>query len=461
MIRKILFGVVIASVLLVGCATAVPYPVLESGPPLLESGSIVFTGIDGNLYVAESGRDVFIQLTRDATPASAATADGSSALRYPAYAWAADRVVYATQEYSASGDVSSTMFAVRPGDRARRLFSQDGLAPFFLYPTPNGDRVGYLGNEAGNPALLMGSVDLESREQVVHGRGQPFYSAWSPDGSSILTHVGNPLSRAGSRLALQSVDDEWTAGHATIPLDLTAGYFQSPAYAPDGSSIAVVLRNESGAGIHLLGTGGENRGRLVQLRGSAGSVAWSPSGNRLAYIDGVYSRLGALIGRLFVARIGARSPRLVSETAIAHFWAPDGTRLLYFEPFVIGGSSGDQIGYRVAVYSLLDDSSRTIATIRPAPAFVRQIVPFVDQYETGYTLWSPDSRLVVLNTLAVNGQSVVHLVDTETLVAGDSFRVSYWTTQNRDGSALGLVPAEGIRARALAVGSLPFFSRSE
>ncbi|HKJ86386.1 MAG TPA: hypothetical protein VKA06_09945 [Spirochaetia bacterium] len=461
MVRKIVIGMAVALASLVGCATSSPYPVLESGAPLLESGSIVFTGIDGNLYVAESGREDFIQLTNDATPAADASEDGAAVLRYSAYAWAGERVVYATQEYSASGDVSSTVFAVRPGERPRRLFSQDGLAPFFLYPTPGGDRVGYLGNEAGNPALLMGSVDIQSREQMVHGRGQPFYSAWAPDGSSILTHVGNPLSRSGSQLSLQTIGEATTGAQAVGPLNLTTGYFQSPAYAPDGSGIAVVLRTDSDAGIHLLGPDGEERGRLVRLQGAAGSVAWSPMGNRLAYIDGVYSRVGALIGRLFVARIGARSPRLVSEAAIAHFWAPDGTRLLYFEPFVIGGSGSDQLAYRVAIYSLLDDSSRTIATIRPSPAFVRQIIPFVDQYEAGYTLWSPDSRLVTLNTLAVNGQQVVHLVDTETLNAGDSFRVSYWTAQDSDGSTLGLVPADGVRSRALTVGTLPFFSRSE
>jgi len=459
--RTILIGFAVALASLAGCATPTPYPVIESGAPLLESGSIVFTGVDGNLYVAESGRTDLIRLTRGATPVSTSPADDSAALRYSAYAWAGDLVVYATQEYSASGEVSSTMFAVRPGDRPRRLFSQTGLAPFFLYPTPNGDRVGYLGNEAGSPALLMGSVDIRSREQIVHGRGQPFYSAWSPDGSSLLTHVGNPLSRSGSRLALQSVVGASASEQAMNRLDLTTGFFQSPAYAPDGSSIAVVLRAESDAGIHLLAPGGENRGLLVQLQGTAGSVAWSPSGGRLAYIDGVYSRLGALIGRLFVARIGARSPRLVSEAAIAHFWAPDGTRVLYFEPFLIGGSGSNELGYRVAIYSLLDDSSRTIATIRPSPAFVSQVIPFVDQYDDGYTLWSPDSRLVVLNTLAVNGQEVIHLVDTETLVAGDSFRVSHWTTQDRDGSTLGLVTAEGIRSRALTAGSLPFFSREE
>ena len=97
--------------------------------------------------------------------------------------------------------------------------------------------------------------------------------------------------------------------------------------------------------------------------------------------------------------------------------------------------------------------------MRPATEFARQIIPFVDQYEHAYTLWSPDSRLVTLNTLAVNGQPVVHLLDTETLEAGDSFRISYWRTQAQpDASALGLLAAEGVRSRAITVGSLPFFS---
>ena len=339
--RNIIFGFVLVS--LIGCATAQPYPTFDAGTPDLEAGSLVFTGIDGNLYVATPAQPDLIRLTRNATPPGT-DPESSPTLRYTGYAWVGDRVVYSTQEYSESTGISSTMYVVRPGGRARRVFSQAGLAPFFLYPNPGGSRVGYLGSEAGAPGLVMGSVDLETGVRIVHGRGQPYYSAWSPDGTSLVTHIGVPGSGPGSQLALQRLDgsaDDLRPGYLS---ELAPGMFQTPAYSPDGSAIAVVLRVGESSGIHLLGTDGGDLGRLVRLRGQAASLAWAPYGNRLAYIDGNYSRLGALIGQLSIVRPESRSPRIVSEAAVAHFWSPDGTKLLYFEPFAVAGGGRSGIG---------------------------------------------------------------------------------------------------------------------
>lgn len=449
--RRILLAVA-ASALLAGCATVETVPVLEGGDPALESGSLVFTGSDGNLYVADAGRDDLIRLTDDADLES-------GALRYSAYAWAGDAVVYATQETDPTGSIGTTLTAVRPGERPRELFRDEGFAPFFLSPSPDGSRIGYLGGRAGTPGFAMGSVDLESGGRIDHGVGQPFYAAWSPDGGSLVTHIGPPGTRMGSRLAIQTLGGDDGAVARAVDLGLDAGVFQTPDYAPDGSRIAVVLGDPEGSGIHLLDESGDDLGRLVTLEGTAASVAWSPTGNRLAYLDGVFTRTGALAGRLYVAGFGSSRPELVSEIAIAHFWSPDGTKVLYFEPFEARGPGSNALAYRVVVYSIIDGESTVVASMRPAPAFVAQIVPFVDQYERGYTLWSPDSRLVALNTLGANGSQYVHLLDTETYEAGEAFRVSYRLVQEVPPELLGIAPAEGVRTRAIAEGTNPFFGR--
>ncbi|MFW5689341.1 MAG: hypothetical protein ACOC1U_07210 [Spirochaetota bacterium] len=442
---------VAAGVSLLGCATPQPYPTLETAGPQIEVGSLAFTGVDGNLYAALAGATELVRLTDGA---SASTPE----LSYSGYVWADGELVYTTQEATADGAVSASMYAVRPGERSRLLYTQDGLAPFFLNASPDGARVGYLGSEAGRPGFVMGSVELATGATVVHGRGQPFYAAWAPGGNALLTHVGLPGSEGGSLLALQRADASGTLERPR-PLDLATGPFQTPDYAPDGSRIAVVLSEGDSAGIHILDERGDDLGRLVGLQGSAASLAWSPAGNRIAYLDGITTQIGALVGRLFVVRFGADRPRLVSEAAIAHFWSPDGTKLLYFEPVVLGSAQGETLGYRVGMYSLLSGDSQVLATMLPARAFAQQIIPFVDQYERTATIWSSDSRLVALNSRSVTGQPVIHLVDTETLRAGDTFRVSFTPAQAAPSGELGLLPAEGVETRALAFGSIPFFAR--
>jgi Tol biopolymer transport system component len=448
--RTTLFTVLIV-LALAGCATPRSFPVLERGGPAIDAGSIVFTGTDGNLYVADGSRDEVLRIAADADLRS-------GALRYPAYTWVGDSVVYTTQERDTDGAIATTMYAVRPGSRARRIFREEGLAPFFLSPSPDGSRVGYLGSVEGSAGFVMGSVDLSSRRRTSHGSGQPFYAAWAPDGGSLVTHVGAPGTRAGSELELQTLAAGRNAVEQTR-LALAAGVFQTPDYSPDGSRIAVVLGTGDRSGIHVLNDAGEDLGVLVGLEGTAASVAWSPRGTRLAYLDGIFTRAGALVGRLYVAGYGAARPRKVSDLAIAHFWSPDGTKLLYFEPYTVGAAGG-ALAYRVGVYSLVDDSTSFLATMRPAPAFAAQIVPFVDQYERGYTLWSPDSRLITLNTQGLGGEQFVHVLDTESYAPTDAFRVSFTPAQGVPAEYLGLVPAEGVQARAVAAGTLPFFSRT-
>jgi hypothetical protein len=447
---KIVAGIAFLAVL-VGCMSpAAPrrsYDVLESGLPRVDSGSLVFIGPDSNLYSIIEGEEQVRQVT------TAASGD-SLALRYSGYAWAGDEIVYMTQERGEDGGVDTAMFRSTPTGVPERVFRQAGYAPFFLYPTLDGTRVGYLGSQAGIGGYVMGSVDLETGDRVVHGRGQPFYSAWAPDGESLLVHVGTPAR--GSRLSLQSIDEADDQLPEVDRLALTAGFFQAPAYAPDGRSIAVVLEGSDGeSGIHLLDPMGTDLGRLVSVRGSV-SLGWAPNGSRIAFLDGVAPIGSNLAGPLAIIGRGNRSPRIVSSRAVAFFWSPDSTKLVFFEPASFEQGSRQVRGFRVGLYDSLTQDSRLVASIRPAPEFVAQFIPFFDQYIRAYTIWSPDSRLVVLNTLAVTGERLVAVVDTQANPQPRNFRVS-----NHDSSSFGITTPEGIPHRVLAFGTLPFFSPNE
>ena len=449
---RILSGLVFTLLAAVSCTTGPALARLDGSSPILDSGSIVFEGPDANLFVIASDRSQPIRLTSGADP---------DRLSYPAYAWAGDRVVYVAHERSSDGGLTASLYAVRPGARSVRVWRDDSIAPFFLSASPDGSRVGYLGGAAGAAGFRMESVDLANRERVVHGTGQPFYAAWSPTGTQIVSHVnGGPGRNAALRIdyidALPRIgrvgDPSPALQNDPARLPLRPGAFQTPAYNSDGSRIAVVLRTVDGPGIHFLDAVGDDIGRLTDTRGAV-TMSFAPDGNTIAYIDGGYSAIGSIVGPLAVA--GATNRRL-SDAATAFFWSPDSLKLVFFEPYLSRSDRSPVVMYRVRMYSVLDRQVFTVATMRPAPTFTQQIVPFFDQYARGHSIWSPDSRLLALNTASIAGPEVIHLIDTDTVGPAEFIRVRASGTS--DAEALGLLLSEGVRSRPLAFGSNPFFA---
>lgn len=434
---------------------------LETGEPEITSGAVVFGGMDGNLY-ATVGSGSLVRLT-DLVGARNDEA-------YGAYGWIGSRVVYATQAVN-DDSVTGTIYSVEPGGTTRRLVRRRGFAPFFLYPSPDDSRVAYLGSQSGESGYLMGSVGADGRRDVLHGIGQPFYAAWSPDSGSFLTHVGIPQSSAGSSLTLQSVRALVAGDEAPAALEFETGSFQAPAFSPDGRSIAVAL---TVGGINTIAIidrepgGGSGTGDVIDLRAvtrvtpldGTAAMAWSPDGRRLAYVDGQFSATGGIVGKLFTIDPETRRQELISERVTTFFWSPDGTRILFLEPYVVGDNRNAGLLYRVGVHRLGDIEPGYVAIMRPAQAFVRQIVPFFDQYHRAYTIWSPDSRMVVLNASGTDGTPVIHLVDVDALRSGSQFSVSFsHRTQARPED--GLITEEGVRSRVLSYGTVPFFSHGD
>jgi Tol biopolymer transport system component len=235
------------------------------------------------------------------------------------------------------------------------------------------------------------------------------------------------------------------------------GPFQTPAFAPDGNSVALVLNRDGANAIYIVSTDGERAARLSELEGAA-ALAWSPGGERMAFIDGRYSPTGGVVGKLWVADQSAGRIELVSDSAAGFFWSPDSTKLVYLEPFIVrAGEDSSIFLYRIGIYHTLDGRTDALGAIRPTAEFVRQIMPFFDQYHRAYTIWSPDSRLIALNAVAENGVPVIHLVDTELRRSGDAFSVAY-RIPVQTGMRGGFFPVEGVSSRILGLGTIPFFN---
>jgi hypothetical protein len=59
-----------------------------------------------------------------------------------------------------------------------------------------------------------------------------------------------------------------------------------------------------------------------------------------------------------------------------------------------------------------DGTSRDVTTFRPTSDFLR-ILPFFDQYLRSTTIWSPDSRDLVLSGYDAAGQETIFVVSSD------------------------------------------------
>jgi hypothetical protein len=121
-------------------------------------------------------------------------------------------------------------------------------------------------------------------------------------------------------------------------------------------------------------------------------------------VDGLVSPIG-IVGALSVIDMGAEEPVIGATPigdALAFFWSPDGESILTLSPRFGGGGRG--LFLEIQVLDVSSGQASSYGAVRPAPAFVRGVVPFYDQYQRSVTPWSPDSSAFVINAIDQEGQ---------------------------------------------------------
>ena len=339
-------------VILAGC-TSIPYRPAPSTPsPVVATADrLIVLGDDGNLRsMAPDGTNV-VPLTTDAGPdvqidQPVASPDGGS------LAWVEIR----------SG-VPSIVIASRSGQRLQTV--PMGIVPFFMQWDPTSTNIAYLGNAV--QGLGMGVIQdaTTAPDDVAIGGGSPFYLSWSPDGRSLLVHVG------ATQLGVAQMDQQLRRIHDE------PGRFQAPIWLGDGRT---VYDRVHGSAQQLVVADGTQRRVLDTFTGSVAFDA-SPDGSRLAYrIDGSGSRDG-----LYVQPVDDGTPTLITHTgAPAFFWAPTGDELLVL---TVTGSGPSRVA-RWGVWS--GDGIVTTGPYEPSQTFGSEYLPFFDQYAQAFTPWAPD-----------------------------------------------------------------------
>jgi Tol biopolymer transport system component len=154
----------------------------------------------------------------------------------------------------------------------------------------------------------------------------------------------------------------------------------------------------------LISRDGHMQEILADLKGVT-AFDWSPAGNRLAYVDGVATSVGGVMGPLTVLDLDSASDpgdlKLDKSNVLAFFWSPNGKRIAYFEPLLVMNEYGGLVLF--LDLSILDVETGRILNIGqflPTTAFLKEVVPLYDQYQRSSTIWSPDSKKIVVNAIA-------------------------------------------------------------
>ncbi len=415
---------VIASLVIAAC---VPEGIRLPQSPLLsslerKSGLIAYVGTDGNIYTTNQAGDSPVAITQDSQ-----TDPDSGALRFydfPTWSPVENRLAYQGVTVSERGiEVAEIFTSTARGEDSVRIYDSSVDIPLYLYWSPDGNLVSFLTTNINGGLLDLQVAESTGGEVSLVDTGQPYYWAWSPD-QRILAHVGGAadINPSGARLSLL----EMGPNIGEIGYPLKPSYFQAPAFSPDGSLMLFAAYLDSGGQSLIVATrDGEVRNQLASFPGAV-AFDWSPSGQHIAYVTSL--RVGqGLLGRLTIVDLDdPDEPRVIetgADTVAAFFWSPNGEEVAYFVPTVFRSSSSDaaapeggeqaqdQLFLSVFIAEARTGETRELLSFRPTRAFLN-ILPFFDQYQRSTTLWSPDSKYLVLSALRPDGTPGIFVLPT-------------------------------------------------
>ena len=222
---------------------------------------------------------------------------------------------------------------INPDGTGQANLTNDGAADFAPAWSPDGRRIAFSSNRAGNFEIWVMWADGSGATRLTNNAALDAEPAWSPDGTKIAFQS----DRDGD-------SEIWVMdANGANPTQLTSNpaLDASPNWSPNGSTIAFI---RAGALFTMAANGSSQA--LLDVCGSLPACTvyrpdWSPGGTQLLYaldyaVDGgVAEELRSRIvssGQTGTVATGDEGPNCC---LLGHTWAPDGTRIAYARNAVV------------------------------------------------------------------------------------------------------------------------------
>jgi len=172
---------------------------------------------------------------------------------------------------------------------------------------------------------------------------------------------------------------------AQIRLSTNPGLNAAPAWSPDGTKMALMMRKEGNAEIFIINRDGTHPKRLTKSWSSEASPTWSPDGRKIAFVS---DRAGS--PQIYTMDRGGKNMK----------------RLTFSGPYNASPSwslKGDRI-----VYCGRMDGRFEIFTISPDGMWIRRLTEYSGNNES--PTWSPDGRFIAFSSTR-EGRSHIYVMN--------------------------------------------------
>ena len=261
--------------------------------------------------------------------------------------------------------------------------------PHYAAWSPVGNRLAVItGTEFGLTTMTLGARAGESPWSL--GVGGPVYLSWAPDASRMLMHQSDDV-----HLLELGADGEirarWQVGSGSIS-------YNAAKWDPSGERFVYAEALDTGIDIKIAEATRPPIGVKITDGGAHNAFEWSPDGNSMAIARSATG--GQVFDSLSLwSADSAEETSLLSSSFLSFWWSPDGTR--------IAVASIDEEEADAFKWSVIDieTGEGTVVGRHVASNEFFFMLSFFDQYSESTSVWSPDSRRLVLPGALVGDES--------------------------------------------------------